>query len=547
MQRDPLAGRSAVAVLLLTAIVLLWALSAIVGPTYAQPRTPPSSRENTLVPFSPSASAVLATGGSPTVALDLLNGSTYVSPSLLETSYVDGSANRSLPSLLTGNATSAFWGSRAPVLMMSPDTLPYSVGLFLYSATPGDSVSIQSVGVGSPSIASGDGLVEYLFLTPVSNVSWEFPYWAGGPSGIGGGEGTLVFPDSITPYIVVQWEPFGCSNSCFNLYMVTPDPGGNVSGANIQAMGPLGSPPGVAPNGGDYLAFETNYSIRTHTLSAQMTDENNTSVDYRLSTNLSQDGFSPTYNGSRSYYFGAGGSAGGYGQSSWGILYSAVSSSASPRFAYLVTFTSSGLPPGTSWAVTLGGIPQSSTARTITFTEPNGTYPFAIENLTGYTANPSSGSLSVGGAPVTEAVSFGGNGGGGSGGLPPLLGLPGLEGYIVVGATVTVALIVGLLAALHTYAATGGAAVAGGAAGRRALRRKRKLATNAPSGSPPSAPAAGPTSSATGPGAGSPPPPGNAPSTGAPAVPSSPALACPSCGNPYAGTEKFCLSCGRPR
>ncbi len=41
---------------------------------------------------------------------------------------------------------------------------------------------------------------------------------------------------------------------------------------------------------------------------------------------------------------------------------------------YSVTFTESGLVPGTQWTVTLQGSPQSSTSSSITFVEPNGTH-----------------------------------------------------------------------------------------------------------------------------------------------------------------------------
>ncbi len=363
------------------------------------------------MPVVPSSFGVPATGSSSTVALNLLNGSTYVSPSLLETGYYSGSTDRSLPSLLTGSNASGFWNSGAPVLLMAPHTAPYSSSLFLYSATPGNLVSVRSVGVGSPLVSSGDGLEEYLFLTPLSNVSWAFPYWAGAPGGISGGEGLLLYPNSITPYIVLQWDSHNlsggdCSNSCFNLYLVTPGAGGSVSGANIRGMGPLGSNPGAVPVGGDYLVFDANYSVRNNTLSAQLTDENSSAVDYSLSVNLSQDGFSPTYNGSQSYYFGAGGSAGGLEQSSWGLLYNALSSSAVTSPAYLVTFTGTGLPPGTNWSVTLGGVTHTSTTNTIAFMEPNGTYSYAVGTVAGYTVAPSSGALTVNGAAVSETITF---------------------------------------------------------------------------------------------------------------------------------------------
>ena len=72
---------------------------------------------------------------------------------------------------------------------------------------------------------------------------------------------------------------------------------------------------------------------------------------------------------------------------------------------YSVEFTESGLPPGTSWSVTLNGGTMSSTTSTITFTEANGTSSFSV-SATGYTANPASGSIVVNGADLTEPIAF---------------------------------------------------------------------------------------------------------------------------------------------
>ncbi len=85
----------------------------------------------------------------------------------------------------------------------------------------------------------------------------------------------------------------------------------------------------------------------------------------------------------------------------------AVTFTAVPPSAYAVTFTESGLPSGTSWSVTLNGTTSSATAPgSITFTEANGTYAFSVGAVSGYTASPSSGSVTVNGAAVSKAVTF---------------------------------------------------------------------------------------------------------------------------------------------
>ena len=216
---------------------------------------------------------------------------------------------------------------------------------------------------------------------------------------------------------------------------------------------------------------------------------------------------------------------------------------------YAVTFSESGLPAGTLWAVTLNGVPKSSTGL-ITFQEANGSYAFTVGSITNFTATPASGALRVSGAPIGQAISFGRNtgGGGGGGGLPPILGLPGVTGYVVVGTGAAVAVIVGVLVAMHSYAATSGATIAGGAASRRAYKRwKRGKGPAQPPGPPPGAP---PTMAGPGPPPASPPPSTTGTSPSAVAPGSAPATAprfCRACGQPYAGAERFCTRCGRAR
>ncbi len=78
-----------------------------------------------------------------------------------------------------------------------------------------------------------------------------------------------------------------------------------------------------------------------------------------------------------------------------------------PQAKYAVTFTESGLPNGTSWTVILAGASNSTTAPNgLGFQEPNGSYSFTIGAVAGYSASPSSGSLTVNGAAVSQAIAF---------------------------------------------------------------------------------------------------------------------------------------------
>jgi hypothetical protein len=74
---------------------------------------------------------------------------------------------------------------------------------------------------------------------------------------------------------------------------------------------------------------------------------------------------------------------------------------------YTVSFTESGLPPRTSWAIMLGSLPPLGVVTpSAQFLEANGTYPFAILSPVGYSANPSSGSISVAGKDASVVLSF---------------------------------------------------------------------------------------------------------------------------------------------
>lgn len=73
---------------------------------------------------------------------------------------------------------------------------------------------------------------------------------------------------------------------------------------------------------------------------------------------------------------------------------------------YIVTFTESGLQSGTSWLVTLNGSRQSSTTGTLTFTEPNGSYPYSVGSVSGYNVSPASGSAIVNGVPTGVTITF---------------------------------------------------------------------------------------------------------------------------------------------
>jgi len=133
------------------------------------------------------------------------------------------------------------------------------------------------------------------------------------------------------------------------------------------------------------------------------------------------------------------------GSNPWGVAYdpsnghvyvansnstvSVISTSPQVIKIYAVTFTESCLPSGMFWSVTLDGAIYNSTTDTKTFLVPNGTYPYTIRSVPGYSASPSSGNITVNGANVKQAITF----------RPTTATLP--SSYIIIGIVLIAAVI----------------------------------------------------------------------------------------------------------
>jgi thermopsin len=74
---------------------------------------------------------------------------------------------------------------------------------------------------------------------------------------------------------------------------------------------------------------------------------------------------------------------------------------------YAVVFEEFGLPSGSSWSVTLGGVSHGSSTSMILAYEPSGTYTFAIPNSDGLRAHPHHGTLTVVGNTGVLVLFFG--------------------------------------------------------------------------------------------------------------------------------------------
>ncbi len=93
-----------------------------------------------------------------------------------------------------------------------------------------------------------------------------------------------------------------------------------------------------------------------------------------------------------------------------------ISSAASHPPPYRLRISETGLATGTTWYAILNATRKHTTAQLITFENlTNGTYAFLIENVTGYTAVPSNGTVTVAGSNATLPILFlADNPGGGS-------------------------------------------------------------------------------------------------------------------------------------
>jgi len=65
-----------------------------------------------------------------------------------------------------------------------------------------------------------------------------------------------------------------------------------------------------------------------------------------------------------------------------------------------------GLPAGTLWSVTLGGIRRNGTGPSLAFWDPNGDYSFRVGTVSGFVPHPAAGQLIVRGMAVGRTVSY---------------------------------------------------------------------------------------------------------------------------------------------
>ena len=301
------------------------------------------------------------------VILNLLNGQQYFGVPHVYQGDNDGSPTNSWPVYYGPSNASSYWShagisSDQPVLELVPQTPGWASGAMFWSETySGGLVKITIIGTQT---TMGNGFIIYLFLTPTMwGISPQYNYTI--PYNSTAGEGWLIYapsypsrveadvtyPQSSTPYIVVQWDPIWqfagytqsgatgqwnvwiVSNPSGNNASITPNPSPNLSGySSIGA--PYAGWDGIGtgafqPNPGDRINITVTYNPNTNTLTGIAMDLN-TGQSANFTLNLGNY-YTPPSSGN--YVFGVGATG-----PHWALLYVAMTTSIKPTPSALPTW-----------------------------------------------------------------------------------------------------------------------------------------------------------------------------------------------------------------
>jgi hypothetical protein len=274
--------------------------------------------------------------------MNLLNGlQAFYVPHVYQGDY-SGHPTSQWPVYYGPSTASSYWSYistsiNQPVLDMTPLKGTTAGAMFWSEYYSGGSVTITLIGTFSRySSVPAHGYEIYLFLNPTMwsispAYNWSIPYEAifssSYPSPV---HGDVILPQSSTPYIVVQWDPYwqikyttSGATGQWNVWIVS-----NPSGNNA-VINPSPSPNGVGsagwngigtgyfePNPGDYICVTVTYNPSTNTLSGVAYDMN-TGQWASFTLNLNGYYTSPS---SGTYVFGVGASTGKV-YANWGVVY----------------------------------------------------------------------------------------------------------------------------------------------------------------------------------------------------------------------------------
>ena len=301
------------------------------------------------------------------VIMNLLNGQQYFGVPHVYQGDNYGKPTNQCPVYYGPSNASSYWSqggisSDQPVLELTP-AQTWSAGTMFWQAHySGGPVTITMVGTfSSGSSYSPDGFVIYLFL-PSSSLMWgvsptynySISYISAAGAGWGGDsypspiQGNVIFPQSSTPYIVVQWDPvwqtaaftsgatgqwnvFIVSNTKGNNPSVTPNPSPNI-GSGYAGWDGIGTG-AFQPNPGDRINVTVTYDPSTNTLTG-ITMDLNTGQSANFTLNLGNY-YTPPSSGN--YVFGVG-AVTGDGYANWALLYVAMTTSIKPTPSALPTW-----------------------------------------------------------------------------------------------------------------------------------------------------------------------------------------------------------------
>jgi len=318
------------------------------------------------------------------VAFDSANGYIYVTKSgSNDVSVINGATNKVIASISVG-----FIGLFPPGLAFDPSngyvyvTNGFSSNVSVINGATNKVIASIAVGLNPEGVAY-DSSNGYVYVTNgfSSNVSVI--------------NGTT---NSVIANINVGAGPEGVAFDSANGYIYVTNSGSNnvsvINGTTNSVIANINvgaGPEGVAYDPSNGYIYVTNFNSNDVSVINGATNE--------VIANISVG----------SYPYGVAlDSANGYiyVTNSYSGSVSIISTSPQVIKKYTVTFTESGLPSGTSWSVTFNGTTESSSTNTITFSEPNGTYSYSIAAVSGYKVSPSSGSITVNGKNVNQAITF---------------------------------------------------------------------------------------------------------------------------------------------
>jgi hypothetical protein len=358
--------------------------------------------------------------------LDLLGGQNDISSSLVYEGF-SNQTNTSYPVLLNQTASNAFWSFNESVLLLAPKlTTDHDAGAVFFAGTTNQTETVSAIG-SMISHTSGDGFEAYLGVDLTSSSNWNSQYFATYPEWTQGNtapcQGSVIFPYSSTPYVVVQWEPAYLHSSCnvytsysgeFNIYLVSPS-SNVVTKSQIVTYPGLGGADSESLLPDDLMNFTVSYSSASDAVEASVTDLVNPGIVEQAVLNL-PSGF--TFGGSlgSSTYYGLGGS--GNAGAAWALLSATLTLGGVPPVlpGYFVSFDATQNPTQTPpwfggvWDVSLNGSLRDSYGNVITYVEPNGTYSWKLlGSVYQYTPVPANGTIDVDGSSLTDSITYWGS------------------------------------------------------------------------------------------------------------------------------------------